>query len=79
MLKHYQRPYVEVEKPESDHDTTTNFETGKWYYNAKDIVEWADSNNTPVLVIYSLLGCKPCQIYEKMIWSNQNFKDWFAS
>ena len=39
-------------------------------------MEWADDNRTPVLVIYSLLGCKPCQIYEKMIWSNHDFQTW---
>ena len=80
--KQYQQPYIEDQNPAVDYDAVAGFETGKWYYNARDLVQWvdqlpdSDERKKPVLVIYSLLGCKPCQIYEKKIWRNQDFQAW---
>ena len=31
----------------------------------------------PCLFIYSLWGCGPCAIYQKKLWNNKEFQDWF--
>lgn len=69
-------PYEEPRKYESDAYTTTGFRTGTWYYNARELVQWADAQRKPCLVIYSLLGCKPCQVYEQNIWNNPKLQEW---
>ena len=79
-------PYVEQVdyNAQVDKTTTSNFKTanalsseGKfgWYYNARQLCPYAAqaSQRKPVLVIYSLLGCKPCQVYMKKIFNNPAF------
>ena len=71
-------PYVEPIKYPVDTTTTDNFKTGKWYYNARELYNYAIRTHKPVLFIYSLLGCGPCQIYQKNIWENAAFQAWAA-
>ena len=68
-----------------DKTTTSNFDVanvaasqGKfwWYYNSEPLFAQANSEKTPCLFIYSLLGCKPCQTYAKNIFNNPSFQDW---
>ena len=72
------KAYVEPIEYTSDKTTKTGFKVGKWYYNARQIKSWADSTHTPCLFIYSLLGCKPCQVYQENIWNNAEFQQWAA-
>lgn len=65
---------------------TSNFKTAKqcidasysywWYYNASQLYAQANDRATPCLFIYSLLGCKPCQVYMNKIFNNANFQNW---
>lgn len=79
-------PYVEPVDYNSHVDNTTSadFKTAAelsadnkfwWYYKARELCPYAaaSSRRTPVLVIYSLLGCKPCQVYMKKIFNNASF------
>lgn len=69
-------PYVAPVEYTSNKTTINNFRTGAWYYNARELYSYARSKNMPVLFIYSLLGCGPCQIYSKNIWNNSAFQSW---
>lgn len=62
----------------SDTECTSNFERGKWYYNAKQIYQYAKQHKIPCLFIYSLLGCGPCQVYQTKLWNTPEFQEWFA-
>ena len=79
-------PYVEpIDYSLSvDNTTSTGFKIAEelsadnkfwWYYKARELCPYAAaaSRRTPVLVIYSLLGCKPCQVYMKKIFNNSSF------
>ena len=77
-------PYVEpVDYNISvDNTTSVDFKIAKtlsadnkfwWYYKARELCPYAASQRTPALVIYSLLGCKPCQVYMKKIFNNSSF------
>lgn len=70
------RPPTRVEYS-SDKTTTANFQTGKWYYSAQNVYEDARRRNIPCLFIYSLWGCGPCAVYQKKLWNNEEFQDWF--
>ena len=54
-----------------------NFKVGTWYYNARNGYEEARRLGMPCLFIYSLLGCGPCAIYQKKLWNNEEFQEWF--
>ena len=62
---------------ESDKTTTENFKVGTWYYNAQNVYEEARRLGMPCLFIYSLWGCGPCAIYQKKLWNNEEFQEWF--
>ena len=70
--------YVAPQTWESNKTAITNFRVGTWYYNARQIYQYARARNTPCLFIYSLLGCGPCQIYQSNIWNNVEFQTWSA-
>jgi len=70
------RPAVRVEYF-SDKVTEGGFSPGKWYYNAKNVYFEARKKGIPCLFIYSLWGCGPCAIYQKALWNNADFQDWF--
>lgn len=68
--------YIDPIIYESDKDTVSNFQVGKWYYKSKELYNHAKATHTPCLFIYSMLGCGPCAIYQKHIWNNQQFQEW---
>jgi len=67
-------------RPDYQPDKTAkvNFQTGKWYYNARDIYEEARRKGMPCLFIYSLFGCGPCAVYQKKLWNSEQFQIWFS-
>lgn len=69
--------FKDIQHYASDTECTSNFERGKWYYNAKQIHQYAQANNIPCLFIYSLLGCGPCQVYQTKLWNTPEFQEWF--
>ena len=66
----------QVEKyvaPEVDTVTTSGFKTGVWYYNAKELKQYADDNSIPVFVEFSDYGCTPCTKFRTEIYERQEF------
>ncbi len=59
-----------------DKDTKDNFKYGTWYYNAKELREYADKNGIPVLCEYSKDGCSPCMYFKKNVFKNLDFQNW---
>ena len=66
------------DKYESDKTTKDDFQvqTGKWYYNIKELKEYADKMHIPVYAIYSSAGCNPCLHYLNNIHMNAGFQEW---
>lgn len=56
--------------------TTDDFKYGVWYYNAKELRQYADENGMPVLAEYSSAGCDPCQYFKKNVFLNSDFQSW---
>ena len=73
--KYYKEP--KRIKYESNKTAVANFKVGTWYYNAQNVYEEARRLGMPCLFIYSLWGCGPCAIYQKKLWNNEEFQDWF--
>lgn len=73
--EYYKKP--ERIEYESDKTTTADFKVGTWYYNAQNVYNYAKDQHIPCLFIYSLWGCGPCAIYQKKLWNNKEFQDWF--
>ena len=71
-------PYVEKNEYPSDKVEKTSFVPGKWYYNAKEIKEYADEHGLPLLVLFSLETCTPCQAYKAKVHENVAFQQWIA-
>ncbi len=61
---HDESKYVEYnpDRHESDKTTITDFdiESGKWYYNIRELKAYADREHLPIYMIYSSAGCNPC-------------------
>lgn len=57
-----------------DYDTVSGFRFGIWYYNAKQLKEYADSNNIPVFLEFSSATCEPCQDFKENTFNNQEFQ-----
>ena len=64
--------------PEVDTVTTSNFKTGVWYYNAKELKEYADNSGIPAFVEFSDYGCTPCTKFRTEIYERQDFQEWVA-
>ena len=47
-----------------------------WYYNVKEVVEYAKHQNIPVLCFYSYETCTPCQAFKANIYEADDFQDW---
>lgn len=78
VLKSNTHNYVAPTQYNSDKSTIDNFQVGHWYYNARQLHNYAKNKHIPCLFIYSLLGCGPCAIYQKNIWNNPIFQEWSA-
>lgn len=73
-------PKVEyVPEVRVDKQTTSDFKYGTWYYNAKQLREFADKHNIPVFVEYSSKGCKPCEYFKTNVFNNTKFQDWVSN
>ncbi len=57
-----------------DYDTVSGFRFGTWYYNAKQLKEYADSNNIPVFLEFSSATCEPCRDFKENTFNNQQFQ-----
>lgn len=64
--------------PEVDMTTTSDFKTGVWYYNAKELKQYADANQIPVFAEFSDYGCTPCTKFRTEIYERQEFQEWVA-
>ena len=64
--------------PEVDTVTTSDFKTGVWYYNAKELKQYADNYGIPVFVEFSDYGCTPCTKFRTEIYERQEFQEWVA-
>lgn len=63
-------PFVEKYEYPSDMSTLDNFKTARelhesgarscWYYNSKEVYEYAKAHHVPVFFIYSKVTCTPC-------------------
>ena len=79
-------PFVQKYEYPSDKETLDNFKTAKqlhedgarscWYYNSKEVYEYAKAHHIPVLFIYSKVTCTPCQAYGTNIHEDEAFQKW---
>jgi len=53
-----------------DMRTDSDFKYGIWYYNAKQLKEFADKNYLPVLVEFGAKSCDPCQDFSRNTYRN---------
>ena len=58
-----------------DTRTDSDFKYGIWYYNAKQLKEFADKNHLPVLVEFGAKSCDPCQDFSRNTYRNQTFQE----
>ena len=58
-----------------DTRTDSDFKYGIWYYNAKQLKEFADTHNLPVLVEFGAKSCDPCQDFSRNTYRNQTFQE----
>ena len=65
-----------VPSPVVDRHTTTNFKYGIWYYNARELKDFADLSCVPVFVQYSSDGCTPCEMWAKRVYADPGFQEW---
>ena len=54
--------------------TTDDFRFGIWYYNARQLKEYADTNNIPVFLEFSSANCEPCKDFKQNTFNNSNFQ-----
>lgn len=59
-----------------DRQTYRNFRYGTWYYNAKELREYADEHGIPVLAGYSSSGCSPCKWFHSNYFNSDVFQTW---
>lgn len=57
-----------------DKVTTDDFRFGIWYYNARQLKEYADTNNIPVFLEFSSANCEPCKDFKQNTFNNSNFQ-----
>jgi predicted transcriptional regulator len=57
-----------------DKVTTDDFRFGTWYYNAKQLKEYADTNNIPVFLEFSSANCEPCKDFKQNTFNNASFQ-----
>lgn len=64
-----------------DEVTVNNFKYGIWYYNAKELVAYADSKNIPIVVEVGSIqsGCTPCIQFDNNVFKNENVQKYVAS
>lgn len=48
-----------------------------WYYNAIEVVQQAVDQHQPVLLMFSLETCSPCQWFKANLHENDAFQDWY--
>lgn len=58
-----------------DTRTDSDFKYGIWYYNAKQLKEFADKHHLPVLVEFGAKSCDPCQDFSRNTYRNQTFQE----
>lgn len=61
-----------------DNYTRNNFKYGIWYYNAKELRQFADRYNIPVLIEYSSEGCNPCEHFKNNYYKDVGFQTWVS-
>lgn len=48
-----------------------------WYYNAIEVVQQAVDRHQPLLLMFSLETCSPCQWFKANLHENDAFQDWY--
>lgn len=62
-----------------DEYSKINFKTGRWYYNAQQLKQFADKWHIPVVIEYSSKGCTPCEYWARNSFNNESFQDWIKN
>lgn len=57
-----------------DRITIDDFRYGQWYYNAKQLREYADINHLPVFVEFGSKNCGPCETFAAKVFNSSRFQ-----
>lgn len=58
----------------TDKHTVNNFKYGQWYYNAKELREYADKYHLPVFLELGSIKCGPCTDFQTFVFLNPEFQ-----
>ena len=63
-----------VPETKVDKETVDDFRYGIWYYNAREMKQYADEHGLPALFEYSSTACDPCRDFRKSTFDSQEFQ-----
>ena len=64
---------------QTDIRTVDDFRYGQWYYNAKELKQFADENHIPVFLETGSKNCGPCEDFQLNVFNDTRFQSLLLS